>query len=241
MKQILVLSANPHNTVRLRVEAEARDIKNGLRQSSLRDQFEVVYEGAVRLQELRRRIVQAKPQIVHFSGHGGGEHGLVLEDDNGKAYFVQTEQLAEMFRLFAKKNLECVILNACYSQVQAKAINQFVPYVIGMNEAIGDRAAIQFAIAFYETLGEGEAFDYAFEMAKAVLIGLEEEQKPVLLVNENAVKQEQANQEAAKDNIEPFDMRQKQHEEGHVPNITQIAGKGSKQIGFIGHAGNINL
>lgn len=241
MKRILILSSNPSNTVRLRVEVEARDIKNGLRQSSLRDQFEVVYEGAVRLQELRRCVLQVKPQIVHFSGHGGGEHGLILEDDNGKAYFVQTKQLAEMFRLFAKKNLECVILNACYSEEQAKDINQFVPYVVGMNQAIGDRAAIQFAVAFYETLGEGESVDYAFEMAKTVLIGFEEEQKPVLLINESAVKQAQKKWEAVQNNTDSPEVMQYQDEGKYRQNITQISGDKSIQINSIGRAENINF
>jgi hypothetical protein len=37
------------------------------------------------------------------------------------------------------------------SQVQAEAIAQYIPYVIGMNQAIGDKAAIEFAVGFYHT------------------------------------------------------------------------------------------
>jgi hypothetical protein len=40
-----------------------------------------------------------------------------------------------------------VVLNGCYFEAQAKAIGQHIPYVIGMNQAIGDRAAIAFAVA----------------------------------------------------------------------------------------------
>lgn len=34
--------------------------------------------------------------------------------------------------------LECVVLNACYSKVQAKAIAKYILYIIGMQQAIGD-------------------------------------------------------------------------------------------------------
>ena len=52
---------------------------------------------------------------------------------------VPTQTLASMFKLFAKKSVECVVLNACYSEVQANAISQYVDYVLGMNKAVGDR------------------------------------------------------------------------------------------------------
>lgn len=183
MKRILVLSANPQNAAQLRLAEEVREIDEGLKRSHHREQFEMISKGSVRLQDFYRYMLEVKPHIVHFSGHGGGEHGLVLEDDSGKAQFLQTEQLTAMFKLFASKGLECVVLNACYSQVQAQAMNQFIPYVIGMNQAIGDRAAITFAVAFYDTLGAGETFDFAFELAKTQLIGLQENQKLEILTN----------------------------------------------------------
>ena len=44
------------------------------------------------------------------------------------------------------------VLNACYSFVQASALAQHIPYVIGMKQAIGDKAAIKFATGFYNLL-----------------------------------------------------------------------------------------
>jgi hypothetical protein len=187
MKRLLVLSANPTNAAQLRLTEEVREIDEGLKRSPHRDQFDLVSKGAVRLQDFYRHMLEFRPHILHFSGHGGGEHGLVLENDSGKIQFLQTEQLAGMFELFAGEGLECVVLNACYSEVQAKAINRFIPYVIGMNEAIGDRAAITFAIAFYDTLGSGRTIDFAFKLAKTQLIGLREDQKLEILTNPEAI------------------------------------------------------
>lgn len=56
------------------------------------------------------------------------------------------------------------MLNACYSEVQANAIHQFVDCVIGMNQPIGDKAAIQFAEGFYDALGSGSAYEEAFNI-----------------------------------------------------------------------------
>jgi hypothetical protein len=52
-----------------------------------------------------------------------------------------------------------LILNACFSEVQADAISQHIKYVIGMNKAIGDTAAIEFSIGFYDALGAGETYE----------------------------------------------------------------------------------
>ena len=73
-----------------------------------------------------------------------------------------------------------MVLNACYSEVQAEAISQHINHVIGMNRAIGDKAAINFAVAFYDALAAGEDVEFAFELGCSQLIGLKENQTPVL-------------------------------------------------------------
>ena len=75
---------------------------------------------------------------------------------------ISTEALAELFELCAD-HIECVLLNACYSEVQATAIAQHINYVIGMSQSIGDRAAIKFATGFYDALGAGKTIEIAFK------------------------------------------------------------------------------
>jgi hypothetical protein len=33
---------------------------------------------------MQRAVLELQPQFVHFSGHGAGENGLVLEDEIGQ-------------------------------------------------------------------------------------------------------------------------------------------------------------
>ena len=180
-KKILFLAANPKDTSPLRLDQEVRDIEQGLERSRKREQFVLVQKWAVRDYDLRRAMLDHEPQIVHFSGHGAGEQGLALEDDLGQVQFVKAEALAELFKLFMGK-VECVLLNACYSEVQAEAICQYVDYVIGMNQTIGDKAAINFAVGFYDGLGSGKSIDVAYKLGcNAIrMAGIPEHLTPVL-------------------------------------------------------------
>jgi hypothetical protein len=159
-KTILILTANPKDTSRLRLDEEVREIDEGLRRSKHRDQFKIKSKWAVRLRDLRRALLDENPQIVHFCGHANVE-GLNVEDEKGKTVLANPEALAGLFKQFP--GIECVLLNACYSEVQAKAIHQHGVYVIGMGNAIHDKAALEFTIGFYDALGAGRSIEDAFE------------------------------------------------------------------------------
>jgi len=179
-KTILILAANPKDTQRLRLDKEANEIEKGLRLSRHRDHFVVHQKQAVQIEDIRRNLLDLQPQIVHFSGHGETD-GLLVEDKNGKTAFVPLDALADLFRL-CKDDVECVLLNACYSESQADAINQHIEYVVGMREGIGDEAAIEFAVGFYDALGAGKSVEEAFEFGcNAIrLKGISEHLIPVL-------------------------------------------------------------
>ena len=161
VRKILLLSANPTDTSKLRLDEEVREIKAGLERAKHREEFEIIPILAVRVDDLRRALLDYEPQIIHFSGHGEGDEGLVLENNSGQMQLVSAQALGRLFKLFPK--VECVVLNACYSEVQAEAIYQHIDYVIGMNKAIGDRAAIKFAVGFYDALGAGRTIEDCFE------------------------------------------------------------------------------
>ena len=184
-KTILILAANPKSTCRLRLEEEIKEIEEGLRRANKREQFKLEMKLAVRQRDFYRAILDTQPQIVHFCGHGEGEDGIVLEDETGQMAFVQADALASLFKPFAKKGVECVVLNACYSEIQAEAIRQHINHVIGMNKAIGYKAAINFAVAFYDALAAGEDVEFAFELGCSQLVGLKENQTPVLKIKDS--------------------------------------------------------
>lgn len=163
-KRVLILAANPKATPKLRLDEEVREIKEGLQRSKYRDRFEIHSVWAVRRRDLRRALLDYKPHIVHFSGHGAMD-GLKLEDKMGYAVTVSKEALSGLFEIFSGK-VECVILSACFSGPQATAISKHIDYVIGMKKEIDDKAAIEFAVGFYDALGGGESVEDAFKLGR---------------------------------------------------------------------------
>lgn len=162
--KILFLSAAPDDQARLRADRELRDVDEALRRAGLREQFHLVSRHAVRPADLRRAVLEENPDILHFAGHGEAA-GLVLEDDQGQTQTVPAAALAELFRLFSAK-LRCVVLNACYSGEQAEAIAAHIAYVAGMRTDVSDQAAHDFAVAFYDALGNGRDIGFAFDYAR---------------------------------------------------------------------------
>lgn len=182
MKKILILSANPNSTDSLRLDVEVRDIHKVVK--ARREQLEVVAEWAVGVDELHSALFDHQPNIVHFSGHGAGSKGLVLENYFGQLQLASTEALAELFELF-NNTVECVFLNACHSVEQVEAISQHINYVVGMKKEIKDTAAIKFAVGFYNALGTGESYEaaYKFGCNKIKLHGIPEATIPIIKVN----------------------------------------------------------
>ena len=126
-------------------------------------------------------MLDIEPKIVHFSGHGG-PGGLALEDDDGQARFIHKEALSSLFKLF-KDKVECVLLNACYSQDQAEGISEHINYVIGMSKEVSDKAALEFAVGFYDAIGAGRSIEDAFEFGRNAIQseGITEHSTPQML------------------------------------------------------------
>ena len=163
-KTILVLSANPNNSSSLSLAEAVREIDRCLTQSKCRDRFNLTYRWTARLKDVQRAILEICPHFVHFSGHGAKEKGLALEDETGEVNLVSTEEVSELFTLFTD-HIECILLNDCYLESQAKAIAESAPYVIGLNHATGGLATREFTAGFYNALISGQSIDFAFRYA----------------------------------------------------------------------------
>jgi len=181
VRTILILAANPKGTQPLRLDEEVKKIEQGLERAKRRDQFKLVQKWAVTDDDLRRALLDHEPEIVHFSGHGSGADGLAFEDDSGQTQLISGDALGRLFEL-CSDTVKCVVLNACYSEPQADAIAEHIDNVVGMKKAIGDEAAIKFAVGFYDALGAGRDVEKAFKFGCSAidLKGIPEYLTPVL-------------------------------------------------------------
>ncbi|MFN6475249.1 AAA-like domain-containing protein [Nostoc sp. DedQUE07] len=187
VQKILLLAANPIGSKYLRLGEEMREIQEGLKRSKNRNQYLIATAEAVRYRDIHRAILEYEPQIIHFSGHGAGEEGLIFEDESGQVKFVDAEALAGLFQLFSDQ-VECVVLNACYSKYQAVEIAQHINYVVGMNQEIGDKAAIEFAVGFYDALGANKGYEFAYKLGCSLIrvAGIAENLTPQLVISGNS-------------------------------------------------------
>lgn len=182
---VLFLAANPMNTSRLGLDEEMRDIEAKIRASQYRDALALVSAWAVRADDLLQVLNTHRPEVVHFSGHGTAEGELIVVNELRRAQPVSARALRHLFRAL-KDNIRLVVLNACFSRVQAEAIVKEIDCAIGMNTAVGDEAAIRFAASFYRAIGFGRSVGDAFQqgIASLLLEDIPEEGTPVLLARE---------------------------------------------------------
>jgi hypothetical protein len=197
--KVLILSSDPWQQGKLRLGEEVRELDAGLRAAKHHEHFQLEPRWAVRPRDLRQAMLDVRPNIIHFCGTTGGAtsrlsqalgpdreldsptksaaqegvshsapRGLVLEDDNGHACVAPSRAMAELFGLF-EGDLKCVVLNACYIEEQADVIAGRVPYVIGISHAVEGKAATEFAVDFYNALGEGNSIEEAYRIGRSAV------------------------------------------------------------------------
>lgn len=119
-----------------------------------------------KIEDFKRVMLNFKPEIVHFAGHGSRFDGLYFEDEHGEAKPIPIEALGDFFGLASQKP-HCVVLNACYAETQAQSIKQQgVSYVLGYSEKIPDVQAKAFSRGFYTAYFTGRSIDEAVEIGR---------------------------------------------------------------------------
>jgi len=182
--KILILAANPTNTGRIRADEEVKKIEEGIKKSKFRESIEIKVKWAITIEDLSNALLEEKPDILHFTGHGAGNNSneyisgnrdinlnfenktnkgcLIIETNDGTSRFLEPEKVADLISMY-KNNIKCIVLNACHSQYQAELFVQNINYAIGMKKAILDKSAIVFSVAFYEAIANGENIPFAFD------------------------------------------------------------------------------
>jgi hypothetical protein len=177
---ILFVSSHPSDMAQLRLGREAREIQKELRAAKLRHRFVLHQWSAATPEDLLQAMLDTQPEIVQFSGHGLDDGALCFEDALGGSQPVEPAALAALFGEF--RDVQCVLLNACYAARQKAAIAEHIEYVIGAPDIIEDGAAIAFAVGFYKSLGAGCSIEEAYRLGcvELELRGFPREAAPIL-------------------------------------------------------------
>lgn len=164
--KILFLSATPTSVGQINTGRESR-FEDVIRQFDESRKIKIVQKHGINRRKFQNFVFAEDPHVIHFAGHGEVE-GLVLEGEKLKAE-VLTKILANT------RNLQLVILNACYTLPMAKDVAKHIPYVIGTQGPLPDSTAIAFADSFYVGISTNKPIDASFNHS---IIAIENEELP---------------------------------------------------------------
>lgn len=163
-KKLLIVILCASSNKELDFGKESREITNGLYASKYREEYSVSTVFSARPRDIRREILNVKPDFVHICGHSIKGGGLIIEDENNDKQILDGKILREFFAIFSHF-VSCVILNSCYSSEIAEEIAKEIDIVIGIKSKIRDEDAIEFAVAFYDGIFSGESIESSFVLA----------------------------------------------------------------------------
>ena len=194
---ILFLAADPTGTDEFALGRQARAIQEELERTEWRDRFELVTRWAPTPLDLLRELRKIKPMVVHFAGSGqqAANHrpgqglvgdrfgGLFFRGTDGTPRFVASTALQEMFDA-AGKSVRLVVLNGCFSELQAEALLLHVDCVVGTRGTVAPTSAMAYASGFFGGLGDCESVETAHKhgCAAVSLEGLHDNERPQLKV-----------------------------------------------------------
>jgi hypothetical protein len=158
------VNANPVKSKPLDIDKEKRDI-----QEALRGRADFFDAPAARMDDLMGALRNNLPQIVHFSTHGTPFKELMLFNDQDEPYGADKTAIERLFG-YHRGQIRLVVLNACYSAIQAEQIRKHVDYVIGVDKTIDDEIARRYAVQLYGGLGEGREIDQVHEEITEILL-----------------------------------------------------------------------
>lgn len=153
---------------RLRLDEEVRQIRKRVEAAVFGNMLEFDWRLATRTGDLQQKLEDTRPQIVHFSGHGGSQGLVQMGADGLTPRPVGAAVLRELFQKDAGA-IRLVVLTACHSRAQAGAIREVVGCAIGTRDTISDDASITFNAKFYSAIATGRSVQDAFERARVAL------------------------------------------------------------------------
>lgn len=168
--RIALLVTNPERDASLQTIVEARDIQQAIRLANRPGEIDIKLVLAPTIDSLLDLLNSYRPDIIHFSGHGGGK-ALLFDnaragDDGGTVLdFEMVARVVEATSAAPK----LLVLAACDTVDGAERFLKSVPAVIAMANSIDDEAACEFSARFYRSLSDGATISQSLRQAKLVL------------------------------------------------------------------------
>jgi hypothetical protein len=168
--KIALLVTNPDRRASLQTGVEARYIDEGIRLGNKAGEVDLKVVLAPTLDTLLDTLNSYRADVLHFSGHGGGQ---TLLFDNEKAgedggTVLDFDMVARVVGATSAAP-KLLVLAACDTVDGADRFLGIVPAVIAMADTIDDEAACEFSRRFYRSLSAGATVAESLDQAKLIL------------------------------------------------------------------------
>ncbi|MNY15321.1 CHAT domain protein [compost metagenome] len=168
--KIALLVTNPDSRTSLQTGVEARYIDEGIRLESKFGEVDLKIVPAPTLDTLLDTLNSYRPDVIHFSGHGGGQT-LVFDNEkagNDGGTVLDFDMVARVVGA-TSTSPKLLVLVACDTVNGVERFLDTVPAVIAMADAVDDEAACEFSRRFYRSLSAGATISNSLEQAKIIL------------------------------------------------------------------------
>jgi len=180
--RILGMVASPSDLPELDMEKEKRQMAEAIRHLQDEGRVSLTWLEGQTWRDLQKAMRRGPWHVFHFIGHGDfdaadQEGQIALADEAGKSNLLSATQLGRLLEGHA--SLRLVVLNSCegarasksdlFSSTGAVLTRRGIPAVVSMQDAITDRAALEFSRMFYDAVADGLPVDAAVTEARIAI------------------------------------------------------------------------
>lgn len=161
--RILFVSSSPDAHDSPMADRELREIRRALTRSKTADNVTLATLGAATIDDLRHALLNHRYEVVHISAHGHDE-GILFEAEDGSPQLIRDAGLSQMLAACGPPTgtTTCVILSVCHGDHLGERLAAIIPHVIAIRGRVSAEACIRFSRGFYDALGAGQSFTYAY-------------------------------------------------------------------------------
>ena len=167
--KLLFLASRPENAGAMHLEWDLQALQRAFDTTRSNDRFLTRFLWAPTKADLIDSLNLFKPDIVHFSGHGGQasaekEAGILLNTRAAQPAYLEEQNLLSLLRGLRADRPKLLVLASCWGLGIARSATSFVSCAVGCPSTMSDAVARGFIHGFYASIAAGRSVRDAYDI-----------------------------------------------------------------------------